>query len=227
MWVLEGSRGVRRSLTVHPGPGRGTLLLADISGYTAFLQAVVKAHAADLASGTFVPEAYPLLTSLLDGIVERVAPPFVVSEVEGDAIFAFAPDHDLELRGASVLACLAGCYDAYRARLEAARDLMICTCDACSSISGLELKFVMHHGDYVVQSIAGHQRIIGPDVTVAHLLLKNHVRDVIGRSAYALLTASAATHLELPLNLAHVVTEEYEHYPTIRGYVLALPFHTG
>jgi hypothetical protein len=31
---------------------------------------------------------------------------------------------------------------------------MICTCDACSSIGGLELKFVMHHGDYVVQSTA-------------------------------------------------------------------------
>jgi hypothetical protein len=78
------------SLTVHTRHGRGTLLLADISGYTAFLQAVAQAHAADLAVGTFVPEAYPLLTSLLDGIVERVAPPFVLSEIEGDAVFAFA-----------------------------------------------------------------------------------------------------------------------------------------
>jgi hypothetical protein len=221
--LREGSRDVRRSPTVHPGPGRGTLLLVDISGYTAFLRAVAEAHAADLAAGTFVPEAYPLLTSLLDGIVERIAPPFVLSEVEGDAVFAFGPDQDLELRGASVLACLAGCYEAYRARLEAARAFMICSCDACSSISGLELKFVMHHGDYVVQSIAGRQRVLGPDVTVAHLLLKNHVRDVIGRSAYALLTASAATHLEVPLDHAHVITEEYEHYPTTRGYVLTSP----
>ena len=142
------------SPSVHPGPGHGTLLLAGISGYTAFLQAVAQAHAADLAAGTFVPEAYPLLTSLLDGIVERLAPPFVLSEIEGDAVFAVAADDQLELRGPSILACLAGCYEAYRARLEAARDLMICTCDACSSIGGLELKFVMHHGDYVVQSTA-------------------------------------------------------------------------
>ncbi len=218
---------MRRSRSVHPGPGRGTLLLVDISGYTGFLQAVAEAHAAELAAGTFVPEAYPLLTSLLDGVVERVAPPFVLSEIEGDAVFVFAPDQDLELRGPSVLACLAGCYEAYRARLEAARDLMICTCDACSSISGLELKFVMHHGDYVVQSIAGRQRVLGPDVTAAHLLLKNHAHDVIDRSAYALFTASAATHLQLPLRHAHVITEEYPHYPTIRGYVLTLPFHPG
>jgi Protein of unknown function (DUF2652) len=104
---------------------------------------------------------------------------------------------------------------------------MICTCAACSSISGLELKFVMHHGGYVVQSIAGHQRILGPEVTVAHLLLKNHVRDVIDRSAYALMTASAVAHLELPLSRAHVITEEYPHYPAIHGYVLALPLHSG
>jgi hypothetical protein len=221
--MREGSRSVGRSLTVRPGPGHGTLLLVDITGYTAFLQAVAAAHAEDLAAGTFVPEAYPLLTSLLDGIVERVAPPFVLSEVEGDAVFAFGPDDDLDLRGASVLNCLARCYEAYRARLEAARDLMICTCDACSSINGLELKFVLHHGNYVVQSIAGRQRVLGPDVTVAHLLLKNHVHDVIGRSAYALLTASAAAYLEIPIERAHVITEEYPHYPTVHGYVLTLP----
>ena len=34
----------------HSGAGRGTLLLADISGYTAFLQAVAGAHAADMAA---------------------------------------------------------------------------------------------------------------------------------------------------------------------------------
>lgn len=104
---------------------------------------------------------------------------------------------------------------------------MPCTCDACSSIGGLELKFVMHHGGYVVQSIAGHQRVLGPDVTAAHLLLKNHVRDVIGRSAYVLLTASAATHLEVPLGHAYAITEQYEHYPAIHGYVLTLPLDPG
>jgi Protein of unknown function (DUF2652) len=208
-------------------PATGTLLLADISGYTAFLQAVAEAHAADLTAGTFVPEAYPLLMSLLDGIVERVAPPFVLSEVEGDAVFAVAAQEDLELRGPSILTFLAGCYDEFRARLEAARNLMLCTCDACSSIGGLELKFVMHHGDYIVQSIAGHQRVLGPDVTAAHLLLKNHVRDVIGRAGYLLLTESAATHLEVPLDHAHVIAEEYEHYATIRGYVLTLPLDPG
>ncbi len=206
----------------HSEAGRGTLLLADISGYTAFLQAVAEAHAADMAAGTFVPKAYPLLTSLIDGIVERIAPPFVLSKLEGDAVFAFAAEGELGIRGQSVVDCLTACYEGYRARLNEASELMTCTCDACLSISGLELKFVLHHGRYIVQSVAGHQELLGPDVTISHLLLKNHVADLIGRSAYALVTESATAHLNLPLERALPITEEYDHYAPVRASVLTL-----
>jgi hypothetical protein len=206
----------------HSGAGRGTLLLADISGYTAFLQAVAEAHAADMAAGTFVPKAYPLLTSLIDGIVERVAPPFVLSKLEGDAVFAFAAEGELGVRGQSVVDCLTACYEGYRARLDEASELMTCTCDACTSIGGLELKFVLHHGKYIVQSVAGHQELLGPDVTISHLLLKNHVADLIGRSAYALVTESAAAHLGVPLERALPIIEEYDHYAPVRASVLTL-----
>jgi hypothetical protein len=209
---------------VRTGPGRGTMLLADISGYTAFLRAVAQAHAADMAAGTFVPKAYPLLGSLLDGIIERIAPPFAISKLEGDAVFGFAPEDQLRLRSQSILDCLAACYEAFRARLDTARDLMTCNCDACSSIAGLDLKFVLHHGEYVLQSIGGHQELLGPDVTVTHLLLKNHASDHIGRSAYALFTDPAAAHLEVPIAQALSIDERYEHYATTRAYVLPLPF---
>ena len=206
----------------HSGAGRGTLLLADISGYTAFLQAVAEAHAADMAAGTFVPKAYPLLTSLIDGIVERIAPPFVLSKLEGDAVFAFAAEGELGVRGQSIVDCLTACYEGYRARLDEASELMTCTCDACLSIGGLELKFVLHHGKYIVQSVAGHQELLGPDVTISHLLLKNHVADLIGRSAYALFTESAAAHLDVPLERALPIIEEYNHYAPVRASVLTL-----
>jgi hypothetical protein len=207
----------------HSRVGRGTLLLVDITGYTAFLQAVAGAHAADMAAGTFVPEAYPLLTSLLDGIVERVVPPFVLSKLEGDAVFAFAPEGKLTIRGQSVLDCLTECYQSYRARLDEARELVTCTCDACMSIGGLELKFVVHHGEYVSQSVAGREELLGPDVTIAHLLLKNRVADLIGRSAYALVTEPAAAHLDVPLERTIPITEQYEHYAPLRARVLTLP----
>jgi hypothetical protein len=205
------------------GVGRGTLLLADISGYTAFLQAVARAHAADMAAGTFVPKAYPLLTSLLDGIVERIVPPFVLSKLEGDGVFAFAAEGELVIRGQSLVDCLTACYEAYRARLDDAGELVTCTCDACLMIGGLELKFVLHHGEYVVQSVAGREELLGPDVTISHLLLKNHVADLVGRSSYALVTEPAAAYLELPRERTLPITEQYEHYAPVRASVLTLP----
>jgi hypothetical protein len=200
----------------------GAFVLADISGYTAFLQAVGEAHAADMAAGTFVPRAYPLLTSLLDGIVEKIAPPFTLSKLEGDAVFAFAADHEPPPRGRELLDCLNGCYAAYRARVDEARELMICDCDACRSIGELELKFVLHHGNYVVQPVAGRPELLGPDVTVAHLLLKNHAAELIGSSAYALVTEAARERLEVPLDGSLPITERYEHYPPVPARVVAL-----
>jgi Protein of unknown function (DUF2652) len=201
---------------------RGELLLADISGYTGFLQAVNDAHGEQMAAMAEPPAAYPLMTSLLDGIVERVAPPFVLSKFEGDAVFAYAAEDGFALRGDSVLDCMKDCYAAYRQRRDEAEDLMLCNCAACSRLHMLELKFVLHRGNYVVQSITGREEILGPDVTMAHLLLKNTVTNVVGQSAYALITESAADYLEIPLegSLAHI--EQYEHYPPIQGYIFRL-----
>jgi uncharacterized protein DUF2652 len=120
--------------------------------------------------------------------------------------------------------CLTAYYAAYRARLDEAGEFMACACEACRLIGGLELKFVLlHYGDYVVQTVAGRQELFGPEVTISHLLLKNHVADLIGRSAYALVTESAVAHLELPMERAVPITEQYEHYAPVRACVLTFP----
>ena len=168
------------SVGTGSGRARGPLLLADISGYTAFLQAVGAAHGAQMAAMDEPPPAYPLMTGLLDGIVERVAPPFRLSKLEGDAVFAYAPDAEFRLRGSSVIECMQSCYDTYCERRDATENLMLCNCAACALLGTLELKFVLHHGDYVVQRIAGSEELLGPDVNMAHLLLKNSVTSVVG-----------------------------------------------
>ncbi len=145
-----------------------------------------------------------------------------MSKIEGDAGFAFAAQGELNLHGRSVIDCLTACYRAYRTRLNEAEKLMVCSCDACLSISRLNLKFVLHHGQYVIQAVAGHQELFGPDVTISHLLLKNRVAGLIGGSAYALVTESAAAHLDLPLERARSIIE-YEHYAPIQASVLTLP----
>jgi len=206
-------RGTRRS---------GAFLLADISGYTGFLHGVADAHRELIVEADEPPPAYALLSSLLDAMVERVAPPFRLVKFEGDALFAIADDPGMTPHGPAALACLRGCYAAFQALLVEAGTQWTCTCVACARIDDLGLKLVLHHGEYVAQQIVGREELAGPDVIVAHRLLKNHVRDIIGPRPYALLTDAALRALEAPADEMIAAEESYEGLSTIGIHVLPL-----
>jgi hypothetical protein len=199
---------------------RGALLLADISGYTGFLQGVSDAHRDLIVEADEPPAAYAVLSHLLDTMVGAVGPAFLLAKVEGDAIFAVADDG--AIRGEAVLDCIRGCYAAFRERLGAAGSLWTCTCDACSRLGDLDLKFVMHHGTFVARSIAGQTELLGSDVNLVHRLLKNHARDVLGAVPYALITEHAVTALEIPTQGMVAGSESYDDTPDIPVRLLVL-----
>jgi class 3 adenylate cyclase len=209
--------------TTAPTRASGTMLLADISGYTAFLQNVSAAHANDSADDARIPDAYAMLSSLLDGIVGRIAPPFALSKLEGDAVFAYATDATELPRGAAMLACLADCYTDFQERLVAAHQIWTCDCGACARGDALDLKFVLHTGSFVIQSIAGREELVGPDVVMAHRLLKSRAAEVAERRSYALVTASAVAWFDIPADGALALSETFEHYAPIDSLVFPLP----
>lgn len=200
----------------------GTFLLADISGYTGFLQGVTDAHHALLIDAEEPPAAYGVMSSLLDAMLDAVAPPFRLVKFEGDALFAVASADEMPLRGLDVVSCLRSCHDAFEHRLAEARHDWTCTCGACVRITELSLKFVLHHGAYFTQRIAGGEELAGPNVIVAHRLLKNHVRDIVGQRPYALLTDAVVAALEIPVDGMVETTESYDGLPPIPAHVLAL-----
>ncbi len=151
---------------------RGALLLADISGYTSFLHGVADAHHSLIVEADEPPPAYALLSSLLDAMVSQVAPPFRLVKFEGDALFAVADDPAADIRGPAVVACMRACHAAFGTLLAEAGAQWSCTCSSCARIGDLGLKFVLHHGEYIEQRIAGRDELAGPDVIVAHRLLK-------------------------------------------------------
>ena len=55
----------------------GYLLLADISGYTAFVAGVGETHGVDFSAG--IPAGYGLIGELLDTVVEGVQPDFGIA----------------------------------------------------------------------------------------------------------------------------------------------------
>jgi Protein of unknown function (DUF2652) len=203
------------------GKARATLILADISGYTQFLGEVERVHALKMVDGD-TPPAYPLMTTLLDSIVQSLAPPFVLAKLEGDAVFAYADDGTLDLRGAELEACLAACYRTFRGHLSRTEAALTCACNVCTSLSGLDLKFVLHHGSYVAQTIAGHTELLGPDVTFAHRMLKNGVTAATGWRAYALVSVAAADFLGLQRDSVRAMTLEYEHLAPMESLVIQL-----
>jgi hypothetical protein len=182
-----------------PGRYTGSILLADISGYTVFLEDVKQAHADDAFADGQIPYAYGLMSNLLGGIAERVDPPFTLVKFEGDAAFAVAED-GVGPKGSALIGCITDCYGEFMARLDEAGLTWTCTCNACQVANTLDLKFVLHHGSYFVQSIGTQVEVLGPDITTAHRLLKNAAASQIGSPAYALFTAAAEAALELRLD---------------------------
>jgi class 3 adenylate cyclase len=199
--------------------GQRYLLLADISGYTAFMAGVELAHGVDFSLG--IPAGYTILGELLDVVVEGVQPEFVVVKLEGDAVFAVAPVDSLDGRGDFVLARLQTVYEAFRARRTEARHASDHLCTACPVVGSLELKMVLHRGQVVRQTVGSRSELLGPAVNVAHRLLKNTVQSRIGYRPYVFLTDSARIGLGLAeVGLAH--REEYADVGSVSGRLVEL-----
>lgn len=209
------------------GAASGPLLLADISGYTGFLAAVTDAHRDDAFADGRIPDAYALVSSLLDGIVSSLVPPYELAKLEGDAVFAYAPSPDGFPRGEAVLACLAACYAGFKERLDGAQSIWTCRCHACTRVTGLDLKFVLHAGAFVIQPMGGGNELVGSEVVMVHRLLKNRAAELVGTGAYMLVTEAAARMLQIPPGDSVPLVEQYEHLPPIATRVLALDLFPG
>jgi class 3 adenylate cyclase len=195
------------------------LLLADISGYTAFMTSVEQAHGVDFSHG--IPAGFAVLAELLDTVVEGVEPAFAVAKLEGDAVFAVAPAAALDARGEELLGRLQALYQAFHARREQARAARDHVCTACPVVGSLDLKMVLHRGQVVRQSIGNRTELLGPAVNVAHRLLKNSIQARLGYRRYLFLTDAAARGLDLAEpGVAH--REDYADVGSVHGRVVAL-----
>jgi Protein of unknown function (DUF2652) len=86
---------------------------------------------------------------------------------------------------------------AFRDHADAAYRATTCPCKACRAIPTLDLKFMLHHGDFIVQHVAGIKELVGSDVNLVHRLLKNHVFEATGWKAYILFTIQALQSMDL------------------------------
>lgn len=185
----------------------GYLLLADISGYTSFV------------AKTEIEHADTALSYLLETIVGKLDSTLTIAKLEGDAVFAYAEDTKLT-EGTSLLGLVDQTYLAFRNK---ARELFAhatCPCRACQAIPTLDLKFMVHHGSFVIQQIAGIKDLLGTDVNLIHRLAKNHVSESTGWQGYALFTDPVLERMQQSKDNLFKRCETYEHLGDIDIYCM-------
>lgn len=175
---------------------KGFLVCADITGYTKYLDESELEH----ASG--------ILSELLDLLLGEVRSPLRLSRVEGDAVISYAPRVD-GLSPQILVDRIEGTYVAFRRALDQILVNTSCSCRACGNLSNIDLKFVVHHGEFVVQRLASQDELVGSDVNLLFRLTKNSIKEALGTTGYLALTDAAVAALDLPRYVADL-TEHFE-----------------
>lgn len=185
----------------------GYLVLADISGYTSFV------------AQTEIEHADTALSYLLETIVEKLSDLLTIGQLEGDAVFAYVEESKLQ-EGKSLLELIDHTYLAFRDHAAALYAGATCPCRACKAIPTLDLKFMVHHGEFVLQQVAGAKHLLGTDVNLIHRLAKNHVSESTGWKGYALFTNQGLERMQTDKASFLQQTESYEHLGEVETYVM-------
>jgi uncharacterized protein YndB with AHSA1/START domain len=179
---------------------RGFLVCADITGYTGYLNESELEH----ASG--------VLSDLLTVLVGEVQAPLRLSRLEGDAVISYAPRLD-DVSPQVLVDRLESTYVAFRRALDQIVANTTCRCNACANLPALDLKFVAHHGEFVVQRIGTQDELVGAEVNRLFRLTKNRIKEALGIGGYLALTEAAAVAFHLPGYLADLVAHDEEDGP--------------
>ena len=187
---------------------RALLLIADIGGYTEYMQ----------FHRSMLGHAEAATTRMLERVVDA-APDFDLVEIEGDAVFLSREAENLD-NGATLAAVTDVAVAMHRA-FHAERQLVqrnLCPCDSCRQTSGLKLKFVAHVGEVATQTIRDRHKLIGMPVIFVHRLLKNPVT----APEYVLVSEELYRSAGTPPEAVRELTHDVEGIGPVRTYVVDL-----
>ena len=173
----------------------GFLIITDITGYSAFLNKSELEHARDS------------LTDLLNLLIEYTRSPLVISKLEGDAVFSYAPKGSFD-QGQTLLEMIETTYIAFRKALELMIINTTCTCNACRNIPNLDLKFLIHYGPYSQQKLGRYTELVGNEVVLVHRIAKNQIIARTGLVAYAAYTQQLIDAMQMGSMAENIIRHE-------------------
>jgi hypothetical protein len=166
----------------------GYLLIADLSGYTAYL------------TSTEVEHANAVIASLLEVMVEQIDDPIQLWRLEGDAVLAYTKDSEYP-SGDTLLTIADRLYTSFAQRRQDIHANTTCTCRACAKVPQLDLKLIVHHGAFEELQIGPMRDISGPAAILVHRLTKTNAAKATGVTSYALFSEAAWTAMNEPKGL--------------------------
>lgn len=136
--------------------------IPDISGFTRFV------------SNTEISHGQHIISELLEILIDANELELTLGEIEGDAILFYKtgslPDSNLVAKQAESM------FTRFHQHLKKYEGHRICECGACRGAGNLSLKIIAHTGYSDFINVKGQQKPYGPDVILAHRLLKNNIK---------------------------------------------------
>ena len=164
---------------------RGYPLLADISGFVDFLNDSEANHAREITQ------------ELLEYLIQKISSVFTIAQIDGDAIFAYAPQ-DRIVRGETLFELLESTYMAYKDQLVQVSRVRNCGCSACRKAPSLDLKFAVHFGEYISNEYNKQFDLTGlAPYFIRKREWKAPVKEATDWRGYALFTQDSLTQLGL------------------------------
>ncbi len=189
---------------------RVVVVLADISGYTRFM--------VDSQMSAIHGQQY--ITYLIESLIREVNIPLRLQEIEGDALFLYAEDPGSDEQWQEVLqqipAMLQRFFKAFYEGMVLAAEASPCQCAVCRNSNELGLKIIVHTGSAVFHRVGGFDKVSGPDVILAHRLLKNSVP----AKEYLLMSEAAYDAIGRAMDGSFLQGKElYDGFAAVKTYV--------
>lgn len=144
------------------------IVIADISGYTAFIHQYQKS----------LLHAETLITELMNAVIKASKHPLIVNKLEGDAVLFIgvldSPDQAVTA-SMEIVKQAEDFFNQFKVKQQQLLASTICDCDACSNLEKLRLKIILHVGEILIKKIQQFEEVAGKDVIIAHRLLKNSI----------------------------------------------------
>lgn len=186
----------------------GYLVIADLSGYTAYL------------TSTELEHANGVIAALLDVLVSRLDGPIQLWRLEGDAVLAYTTDPSYP-SGDTLLTICEDLYNGFRERRLDIHANSTCECRACAKVPELDLKIIVHRGAFEEMQVGSMRDISGPAAILVHRMAKARAREVTGIASCALFSQDAFDTMHAPSGLVPYA-ETMDHFGDVRMQVYDL-----